>query len=121
MLSGGRRHREMQAIERAGGAGDDVGRHAGIDRCRRQPAMAEQHLDDADIGSGFEQMRGEAVPQCVNGDRLAQIRLAPGHAAGRLQRRGADQPIPLTAGKQPDCRLGQSPVGAKGPGVAATA
>jgi hypothetical protein len=40
-LSGGRRHREMQAIERTGGAGDDIGRHAGIDRRRRQPAMAE--------------------------------------------------------------------------------
>ena len=37
-LSGERCHREMQAIERAGGAGDDIGRHAGIDRRRRQPA-----------------------------------------------------------------------------------
>jgi hypothetical protein len=60
-LSGGRRHREMQAIERAGGAGDDIGRNAGIDRPRCQPAMAEQHLDDADISAGFEQVRGEAV------------------------------------------------------------
>ena len=51
----------MQAIERAGGAGDDIGRNAGIDRRRRQPAMAEQHLDDADIGAGFEQVGGEAV------------------------------------------------------------
>ena len=66
----------MQAIEGAGRAGDDIGRNAGIDRRRRQPAMAEQHLDDADIGAGFEQMRGEAVAQRVNGDRLAQIRLA---------------------------------------------
>jgi hypothetical protein len=38
--------------------------------------MAEQHLDDADIGAGFEQVRGEAVAQRVNGDRLAQICLA---------------------------------------------
>ena len=60
--------------------------------------MAEQHLDDADIGAGFEQVRGEAVAQRVNGDRLAQLCLACGHAAGRLQRRGADWPIPLTAG-----------------------
>ena len=71
-LSGGRRHREMQAIERTGDAGDDMGRHAGIDRRRRQPAMAEQHLDDADVGAGFEQVRGETVAQCVNGDWFAQ-------------------------------------------------
>jgi hypothetical protein len=24
--------------------------------------MAEQHLDDADVGAGFKQMGGEAVP-----------------------------------------------------------
>jgi hypothetical protein len=64
--------------------------------------MAEQHLDDADVGAGFEQMRGEAVAQRVNGDRLAQIGLVCGHAAGPLQRRGADRPIPLTDGEQPD-------------------
>ena len=52
----------MQAIERAGCAGDDIGRHPGIDRRRRQPAMAEQYLDDTDIGAGFEEVRGEAVP-----------------------------------------------------------
>jgi hypothetical protein len=35
----------MQAIERAGAAGYDIGGNAGIDRRRCQPAMAEQHLD----------------------------------------------------------------------------
>jgi hypothetical protein len=69
-------------------------------RCVR-PISHEQHVDDADIGAGFEQERGKAVAQRVNGNRLAQIRLARGHAAGRLQRSGADRPIPLAAGEQP--------------------
>jgi hypothetical protein len=55
--------------------------------------MAEQRLDDADIAAGFEQVRGEAVAQRVNGDWLVQIRLAGGQAAGRLQRRGTHRPI----------------------------
>src|SRR5437660_2509700 len=112
-LSGGRRYREIQAIEGAGCDGDDIGSSAGIVRRRGQSAMAEQNLDDADIGAGFEQVRGEAVAQRVNGDWLAQIRLARRHPAGRLQRRSADRAIPLTAGEQPGTRLGQSPVGAK--------
>jgi hypothetical protein len=32
--------------------------------------MAEQHLDNADVGAGFEQMSSEAVAQRMNGDRL---------------------------------------------------
>jgi hypothetical protein len=52
-------------------------------------------LDDPDVGVLFQKVCGEAVAQRVNGDRLAQIRLASGHAAGRLQRRGADRPIPV--------------------------
>src|SRR5205814_7884030 len=55
----------------------------------------------------------DSAPLTVNGDRLAQIRLACGYPAGRLQRRGADWPIPLTAGEQPGSRLSQSPVGPK--------
>ena len=51
--------------------------------CRgRQPGVAEQHLDDADVGAGLEQMGGEAVPQGMNGDRLAQLGL-PRPPAGR--------------------------------------
>jgi hypothetical protein len=83
----------------------------------RTPSCLSKHLSCKAIASTpklcFEQVRGEAVAQRVNGDRLAQIRPACGHAAGRLQRRGADRPIPLTAGEQPGRRLGQSPIGAK--------
>ncbi|MND06620.1 hypothetical protein D3C83_280980 [compost metagenome] len=32
--------------------------------------MAEQHLDDADVGILFEQVGGEAVPQCMRRDPL---------------------------------------------------
>ena len=34
--------------------------------------MAEQDLDGPEVGAGLEQMGGEAVPQGVDGDVLAQ-------------------------------------------------
>jgi len=34
--------------------------------------MTEQHLDDADIGACLQQVRGEAVPERMHRDRLAQ-------------------------------------------------
>ena len=70
----GRRHdlEPRQTVERAGRAGDDARGDAGVDRGGRQPAVAEQDLEDADVGPGLEQMGGEAVPQGVDGDRFRQ-------------------------------------------------
>ena len=36
--------------------------------------MAEQDLDGPEVGAGLQQMGGEAVPQGVDGDVLAQAR-----------------------------------------------
>jgi len=62
-----RHHLHAKAVERAGGAGDDIRGDLGIDGGRRQPGMAKQHLDDADICAAFQQMGGEAVAQGVKG------------------------------------------------------
>ena len=57
-----RHHSQAEAIERAGRVCDQCCRDLSIAGGRRQPGMAEQHLDDADVGAGFEQVGGEAVP-----------------------------------------------------------
>ena len=38
--------------------------------------MAEQHLDNADVGAGFEQMSSEAVAQSVDGNGLSSLAAA---------------------------------------------
>ena len=66
--------------------------------------MAEQDLDDADVGAVLEQVRGEAVPQRVRADVLAQ----PGRDRGRLddpaELAGGDGPCRVLAGEQPASR-----------------
>ena len=52
-----------------------------IDRRFLEVAMTEQHLDGAQVGAGFEQMRGKAVAQSVGMDVLV---LKPGAFGGVL-------------------------------------
>ena len=67
-----------EPVERADGVGDGVGRDRGIARGGIDPAVAEQHLNDAEIGAVFQQVGGEAVAQGVDGDPFAKARpLAP--------------------------------------------
>ena len=62
--------------------------------------MAQQPLDDANVGAGLEQVRGEVVPQRMSGDALgdAALCVVPGSgsdlqlwsmacAAGSINRR----------------------------------
>ena len=72
--------------------------------------MAEQHLDDADIGAVLEQMRGEAVPERVDRHPLVDAGGGPRRAAGRIQHLHVDGAIGVPAGKQPALRLRQTPV-----------
>ena len=60
--------------------------------------MAEQDLDDADVGSCFKQKGGEAVAQGMDGDRFFQAGLPRGHTARCLQSGGADRPVPVAPG-----------------------
>jgi len=50
-----------------------------------QVAVAEQRLDDADVGAVLQQMRGEAVPQRVHGDPFVELCRGAGGTAGRMQ------------------------------------
>ena len=67
--------------------------------------MAEQHLDDADVGAVLQQMGGEAVPQRVDRHALVEPGGGARRAAGRMQHLHVDRAICVTAGKQPVLRL----------------
>ena len=56
---------ELHLLERADGAADGLCCNMGIPGSGRQLGVAKQHLDHAHVRVGFQQMRGEAVPQCV--------------------------------------------------------
>ena len=46
--------------------------------------VAQEDLQDADIGAGFQQMRGKAVTQGVHGDPLGKTRLPNDSSQDRL-------------------------------------
>ena len=45
-----------------------LARHQGVDLCRRQRGVAQQHLQGTQVGPAVEQVGGEAVPQAVRAD-----------------------------------------------------
>jgi len=71
--SAGRRHRDAKAIQRVGRVDDQMGDDLGVTRRGRQPGMAKQRLDDADVGVALQQMGGKAVPQRRGSDRFCRI------------------------------------------------
>src|SRR3954462_6216815 len=75
--------------------------------------MSEQHLDDADVSTGFEQMSSKAVAQGMDGDRLIEFGRRPRDAAGGLQYARIERPAVILAGKQPMRRSCFPPVGAQ--------
>jgi hypothetical protein len=52
----GRDHPEREAIERARRAGDQIRRDLRVARRRREVGMAEQNLDDANVGASRQEM-----------------------------------------------------------------
>jgi hypothetical protein len=60
--------RERERIERAGGCAEMPLGQMQIDGRYLEVAMAEQDLDGAQVGAGFEKMCGEAVSQSVRMD-----------------------------------------------------
>ncbi len=73
-------------VERADGLGDGVGRDCGVACGGIDPAVAEQFLDEPDIGAVFQQVGGETVAQGMDGDALVESGGAGGFPAGGLQR-----------------------------------
>jgi hypothetical protein len=64
-----------EPVERAGHGADRGVGDTGVTGRGIELGVTEQHLDDADVGILFEQMRGEAVPH-VCGDTRFLIRAA---------------------------------------------
>lgn len=75
--------------------------------------MAEQHLDDANVGAGFEKMSGEAVAQRMNGDRFAELGCRPCGTASALEHTRIERPALALTRKQPMHRPCFPPVGAQ--------
>jgi hypothetical protein len=98
-----------------GGFSDQMGGDLRVARRGRQPGVAEQRLDDADVCPRLQQVRGEAVPQGMDGDRLAQVGSAGGLPAGVLQGGDAHRLRRILAREQPPARSGQPPVGTQDP------
>ena len=112
--SGGRRDLQPQPVERARRPADRAGRDLGVARRGLQVAVAEQGLDDADVGAALQQMRGEAVPQRVHRHPLVQPGCGAGGAAGGMQRGRVQRVLRIAAGEQPVRRPRQPPVGCAG-------
>src|SRR5690348_16591868 len=59
-----------------------------VDLCRREGAVAEELLDDAEVGAALEQVRREGVAQAVRvGDEAAERARVEPTAAGRDEER----------------------------------
>jgi hypothetical protein len=54
--------------------------------------MAEQDLDDANVGAALQQMGRKTVPEHMDSDRLAQFGSARRGSTSILQRRDTDRP-----------------------------
>ena len=73
---------QVEAIQRALGLRQRGGGHMDVPCRGPDAAMAQQDLDGPQVGTGFEQVGGEAVAQGMDGDVLAQTGLVAGTAAG---------------------------------------
>jgi hypothetical protein len=107
----GRDHLEREPIEWARRPGDQAGGDLGVTGGRFQLAVAEHHLDDANVGPALQQVGGKAVPQRVGGRPLADPRPLPRGAAGRLESSGADMTARFLARKQPQAGSRPLPIG----------
>ena len=99
--------RLRQQVERALDAGDHAGGDARVARGRIQFIVAQQRLDDSDIGAALKQMGSKGVAQRMQRHAL----LDPG-ASGRLveqatQLTGGHRRAGLTARKQPTVLKGR--------------
>ena len=78
-----------------------------VERGLFQIAMTEQQLDRAQIGSGFEQMSGKAVPQSVRMDLISQsgsCSSPPASLPDDFAGNGPFPGVPTVARKQPEFR-----------------
>ena len=75
--------------------------------------MAEQRLDDPNIGPLLQKVRGEAVPQCMHADLLGDASGLARRPARRMQNGDVDCTVFIAARKQKALRTGKLPIGAQ--------
>src|SRR3974390_399288 len=98
--SGGRLRLVQQQVERAGHLADRLNGDAHVERRGVELLVSEQNLDDADIGLLLQQMRGKAVPQCVNADAFGDAR-TPRCEANDAVELAPTRMLPAVAGEEP--------------------
>src|SRR3954447_13943157 len=79
----------------------------------RQMLMAEQHLDRADIGAGFEQMGGKTVTQRMDAHRLSELRRLASIPAHPVECAYVERAALVAAWEQPVLRSDFLPIGAQ--------
>jgi hypothetical protein len=109
--SGGRYDLQCQPIERAFRPSDEPVRDPRVTRRARQIGVPQQDLNNADIRTALQEMRGEAVPQRVHRDPLGQAGRGTSGSAGRVQHLDIERLTLVPAGKQPMLRTRQTPIG----------
>jgi hypothetical protein len=110
--------RERECVERAGGAAEMPLGEMQVDRRFLKVAMTQQHLDGAQVGAGFEQMRGKTVAQRMGMDmpvlEACPASRAPAHVPDRLVGdRLLDSTMAIAAREQIDPRPLGAPVRAQ--------
>ena len=110
---GGRHDLQLEPIERALGPLDQPSRNTRVARCARQIGMAEQDLNDPNVGAALQKMGGEAVPERMHRHPFGQTGRHTSRAAGGMQHLDVDRLYPGSARKQPVMRPGQPPIGAQ--------
>ena len=72
--------------------------------------MPEQDLDGPDVGPGLQEVGGEAVPQGMNGDVLAQSRGLTSVPADLLHRVGMERLLRILTREEVSVRTGRLPI-----------
>src|SRR5690242_7465568 len=90
----------QQQVERACHLADGTDGDAGVERRRVELLVSEQNLDDPDIGLLLEEMRGKAMPQCMNADALGNAGACRGQANEPVELARTHM-LPAVARKQP--------------------
>src|SRR5664279_1795071 len=90
-----------QVVERADSGGHHLWAHLGVTRGGLDAAVAEQDLNDAQVGTVFQKVGAETMAQGVDGDAFADARRARRFPADRLQRSGVHVVALAPARKEP--------------------
>ncbi len=93
-----------------GGAGDLAIARGGIEF-----AVPQQHLDHPDVDLLFQKVRGEAVPERVQGDAFVDPGRLPGAIKGTTELAGGERIDRVLAWKQPAARQHHAPLAGRQP------